>query len=406
MIEFPKGFLWGAATSAHQVEGNNRNNDWWESEKRGTIKEPSGQACRHYELYKEDFDSASNLGHNAHRLSIEWSRIEPEEGKISSEGLAHYREVILSLRERNIEPIVTLHHFTNPLWFSKLGGWRIKKAYRYFLHYTKTITDALCDKVRFWVTINEPMVYVYNSYILGKWPPHKKSLLDSRPVTDNLIFSHIQSYKLIHDIYKQRNLSRPFVSIAKNMQPFIPCGGALRNKFAACLRDRLYNLKFIEESLKFKALDFIGVNFYTRGLVDLEGFNIRNLLLDNCSRGHDNLAKNSLGWEIYPQGLYDFLIRLKKYNLPLMITENGICTSDDNLRWDFICQHLKSIHSAMEKGVNLLGYLHWSLLDNFEWDQGFAPRFGLIEVDYNNYKRKIRESARKFREVCINGVVK
>jgi beta-glucosidase len=406
MIEFPKDFFWGAATAAHQVEGNNVNSDWWEWEKRAGLKEVSGPACRHYELYKQDFDSAKALSHNAHRFSIEWSRIEPEEGKFSKKELQHYREVILSLKERNIEPIVTLHHFTNPLWFANLGGWLAQTADKYFLRYAQRVVEALADQVRFWVTINEPMVYVYHSYILGAWPPQEKSFLKARRVTDNLLRSHINSHRLIHAIYKKKNLSPVFVSIAKNLQAFEPCDNTLKNKLATYLRERSFNFVFIERLIRHKSLDFIGINYYTRGLVDAQRWYFKNLLLDTGKLSQPPLKKNSLGWDVYPQGLYNLLLKLKRYNLPVFILENGICTEDDNLRWDFIREHLEKLNLAMGKGVKVLGYIYWSLIDNFEWDKGFGPRFGLIEVDYNTYKRSVRESAKKFAEVCKTGYLK
>ncbi len=403
MLEFPKDFLWGAATSAYQVEGNNINTDWWEWEKRVGLKETSGLACRHYELYKCDFDLAKLLNHNAHRLSIEWSRIEPQEGKFSERELEHYRDVILSLKQRNLEPIVTLHHFTNPLWFSKKGGWRNNKACDYFLRYVEKIVGALCENVKFWVTINEPMVYTHLSYIKGIWPPQEKSFLQAKRIMDNLIVSHIKAYKLVHSIYKRKKLLSPSVSVTQNIQAFMPCSPTLKNKCATYLRDKLFNLRFIETIIRYKSLDFIGVNYYSRSLVDVEKWGFKNLLLDICNQNHHPVKKNSLGWDIYPEGLYKILLRFKNYNLPIFILENGICTQDDNLRWDFIREHLKHIHLAMNEGVKLLGYIYWSLIDNYEWDKGFSPRFGLIEVDYNTYQRTVRESARKYSLVCKTG---
>ncbi|MFA5144664.1 MAG: glycoside hydrolase family 1 protein [Candidatus Omnitrophota bacterium] len=405
MIKFPGDFLWGAATSSYQVEGNNINSDWWEWEKRAGLKESSGQACRSYELYKEDFDLAKLLCHNAHRLSIEWSRIEPKEGEFSQKELDHYRDVIISLKERNIEPIVTLYHFTIPLWFARSGGWLNKKASEYFLRYVNVVVGALCDKVRFWVTINEPMVYVYHAYVLGFWPPQQKSFRNARIVTDRLMISHIKAYRSIHAACARKGLPSPFVSIAKNIQEFQACRSNLKNKLAVYLRDRLYNLEFISKLASHRSLDFIGVNYYSRSLIDAGGWRLKNLLLDTCQDGCSRLKKNSLGWDIYPPGLHNLLLELKRFNLPVFILENGICTDDDSLRWDFIREHLKNMHLAMEKGVKVLGYIYWSLIDNYEWDKGFGPRFGLIEVDYHTYKRSIRESARKFSEVLRTGAL-
>ena len=403
MIEFPKDFLWGAAGSAYQVEGNNKNSDWWEWEKRVGLKEVSGEACRHYQLYKEDFDLARIISHNCHRLSIEWSRIEPEEGKFSQKEIDHYRDVIRSLRERTLEPIVTLHHFTNPLWFARLGGWLNPRAKYFFQRYCQIIIEPLADDVKYWITINEPMVYLHHAYLLGQWPPQDKSFFKANIVKENLISSHIKVYKLIHGIYKKRNLPPPSVSIAKNMLAFVPCSLSLKNRIALFIRDSQYNFDFIRRLTRGKYLDFIGLNYYTRNLIDAKSLSPKNLLFRECKNGHLPLKKNSLGWDIYPEGLHQLLLKLKKYNLPVFILENGICTQDDRERWDFIREHLKSVRLAMTEGVRVLGYIYWSLLDNFEWDKGFGARFGLIEVDYNTYKRTIRESAKKFAEVCKSG---
>ncbi|MFH0913059.1 MAG: glycoside hydrolase family 1 protein [Candidatus Omnitrophota bacterium] len=400
MIEFPKEFFWGAATSSHQVEGNNIHNDWWEWEKKVGLKDTSGFACRHYELYKEDFGLAAGLHHNCHRLSIEWSRIEPQEGQFSSQEIQHYKDVILSLKEYHLEPIVTLHHFTNPLWFNRLGGWQSDKAGFYFLRYVDKVVRELSEHVRYWVTINEPLVYIYHAHVLGVWPPQEKSFSKARKARETMIRSHIESYRLIQRIYKDKAFTPPLISIAKNTQAFVPCIPSLRNKLAAYLRDRYYNFDFIKKLLRAKAIDFIGINYYSRSLVETQNWSIRSLTMDTCNKNHSQLKKNSMGWDIYPQGLYSLLLKFKKYNLPVFILENGICTDDDTLRWSFIEEHLRSVHSAMRQGVKVLGYIYWSLIDNFEWDKGFSPRFGLIGVDYHTYKRTIRESAKKFSLVC------
>ncbi len=402
MIEFPKDFFWGAATSAYQTEGGNSHSDWWEWESKVGLPDKSGEACQHYQLYKEDFDLARKLNHNCHRLSLEWARIEPQKDYFSNEEIKHYSQVLDSLYEHSLTPIVTLHHFTNPIWFANLGGWLNKDNTKYFLRYAKRMAEEFCGKVRFWVTINEPMVYAYYSYILGQWPPQIKSFSLSRKVVKNMAEAHIQSYKIIHDVYKKKGLNPPLVSIAQNVQSFRPCKNTLRNKLGAYLRNRFYNLDFVNNAVRRNALDFIGINYYTWGPVETKSWLPQNLLLDVCTHDH-HLKKNTLGWSIYPQGLKDVLLSFKRYNLPLFILENGICTEDDNLRWDFISEHLKSMHEAMEEGAKVFGYIYWSLLDNYEWDKGFAPRFGLVHVDYNTYSRIIKESAYKLAQVCKTG---
>ncbi len=404
MIKFPQDFLWGAATSAYQVEGDNANSDWFQWEKEFK-KEHSAGACRHYQLYEEDFELAKSLNHNAHRLSIEWARIEPQEGKFSNEELNHYIAVILALRKRNIEPVVTLHHFTNPVWLSKKNGWENKKTVDYFLRYCDFVVRSLGKHVKYWTTINEPTIYSSHAYIFGVWPPQIKSLKRALKVKDNLVRAHIKAYRLMHGIYKELNLPKPAISVAQHMQAFLPCSPTLRNRLAAYLRHKFYNLGIIDTIRRHRAIDFIGLNYYSRQLVDLKGIGIKNLAADVCCDNHHPVRKNSLGWDIYPEGLLQLLLKLKKYDLPVIITENGICTDDDNLRWEFIREHLKNIHLAIEKDVKVTGYLYWSLMDNFEWDKGFSPRFGLIDIDYKTYKRTIRESAWKFAGVSKNGML-
>jgi len=296
-----------------------------------------------------------------------------------------------------------LHHFTNPLWFVIQGGWEDRKCVDYFLRFVSKVVEALAEKVNYWVTINEPMVYVYQAYILGVWPPQEKSFSKAKIARDNLVKAHIRAYELIHRTYRGKKLPRPLVSIAKNVQHFQPCRPSLKNKIASYARDKSFNFGFVEILARNKSLDFIGLNYYTRSLVDVRKWALKNLLLDNCS--HSALKKNSLGWDIFPEGLFNLLLRFRKYNLPLFILENGICTEDDNQRWSFICEHLKEIHRAMQQGAKVMGYIYWSLLDNFEWDKGFGHRFGLVEVDYRNYKRAVRESARKFSLVSKTGAL-
>ena len=190
MKQFPKNFMWGATTAAHQVEGNNTNSDWWEWEQAGGGTEPSGAACQHYELYEKDFDLVQSLHHTAHRLSIEWSRIEPSEGSFSTDALSHYRKVIVALRKRDIEPIVTLHHFTNPLWFTQKGGWQNRRAHIYFVKYVERVVNDVGHLVHYWITINEPYIYSYYSYLCGDWPPEKKSFSQAMQVAHNLLKAH------------------------------------------------------------------------------------------------------------------------------------------------------------------------------------------------------------------------
>ena len=405
MNKFPHNFLWGSATSSHQVEGQNIYNDWWLAEQNHSLKEASGEACRHYELYAQDFALAKQLSHNCHRFSIEWSRIEPLEGKFDAAAIEHYRRVIVDLKNRGLEPIVTLHHFTNPVWFSQKGGWTRRNLQKYFLRFVDRIVGEFASEVKFWITINEPLIYSSHAYLLGFWPPQERSLFKTVKVTLNMAYAHIQAYRVIHNIYQKRSLPKPMVSIAANLQAFEICQPTLKNRLALYLRHKLYNLYFIEKLLRKKTLDYIGVNYYSRNLVDVRSWKIQALLMETCNYNHQPLRKNSLGWDIYPLGLFKLLVGLKKYNLPILITENGICTENDDLRWDYIREHLQELHKAIGQGVKVIGYIYWSLLDNFEWDKGFGPRFGLVHIDYQTQKRTIKASALKLAEVACSGEI-
>ncbi len=404
MVQFPKEFFWGAATSSYQVEGNNAAADWWAWEIQAG-RERSGEACRHYEFYERDFDIAKGLHHNAHRLSIEWSRIEPREGEFRDEELAHYVRVIKALRGRGMEPMVTLHHFTNPQWLAEAGGWAKPGCVERFLRYCDYVIPALAPHVHYWFTINEPTVYFSHAFLWGMWPPQAKSVWMAKAVHDHLNEAHIRAYGRIHQAYQVLNLAPPAVSIAQHMQAIVPCNDQRINRFAAQLREYWYNFEILDLFVRRKALDFIGVNYYSRHLVHAHSWWIGSLLMETCKESHHPLKKNILGWGIYPQGLAQVLLSLKKYHLPVIVAENGICAAQDTQRWEFIREHVHSVHAAMAQGVNVIGYLYWSLMDNFEWAHGFGPRFGLIEIDYKTQQRTVRESAQKFAQLCRSGLL-
>jgi len=369
-MKFPNNFLWGAATSSHQVEGGNVND--WSEWKKGD----AGRACDHYHRFEQDFDLAKSLGHNAHRFSIEWSRIEPKEGKINQNEIEHYRQVIRALRQRGLEPFVTLWHFTLPTWLAKKGGWLNPKAPYYFDRYVKIIAENLFNEVKFWITINEPNVYALNSYLRDVWPPQKKSAAKYLKVLKNLVKAHQLAYRALRlvDLDCQ-------VGVAKNQTFF---EGNLLLKYPANYFHNQYFLERIKNSQ-----DFIGLNYYFHNRI--KGFKFNH---------NSNEEFSDLGWEIYPEGIYRVLKDLKKYNKPIYITENGLADKDDAKREKFIKEHLTWIWRAIQEKIDVRGYFHWSLLDNFEWDKGFWPRFGLIEVDYQTMARKIRPSAKIYARIC------
>jgi len=364
-------FLWGAATSAHQVEGDNVNNQWWDWERKARDRVRSGKATDHFNRFKADFGLAKSLGHNAHRLSIEWSRLEPAYNQWSRAAINHYREVLQDLRDKDIKSFVTLHHFTNPMWFENLGGWENVKASDLFARYVRVVVEELGDLIDFWVTINEPMVYASQSYWRGNWPPQKRSFWAMERVARGLAATHRKAYRVIH-----RARSQARVGIAKNFVAYL--GG----RWPAMIQDWWFNHRFF--ALTRGAHDFIGVNYYFAQTSKFERW---------------NGVKSDMGWPVRPEGLEQVLEHVKRYGKPIYITENGLANEDDSKRADFIRGHLRVIEKAQEKGADVRGYFYWSLLDNFEWAHGFRPRFGLVEVDYKTFERKPRPSAYVYKAI-------
>jgi beta-glucosidase len=407
IYKFPRGFLWGAATSSHQVEGNNRWNDWWEYEQSERLPHKSGEACRHYECFEQDFDLAHSWGHNAHRFSIEWSRIEPSEGNWNIEVLAHYRDVIRALRERALEPIVTLHHFTNPTWFSRSGGWLRSDSATVFARYVEYMVTNLGAEVKYWLTVNEPTVYVAQGYISGEWPPFVKSdWIKAAIAFRNLARAHVCAYRLLH-----KNRPDVMVSFAHNVSLTMPCNPRRKtDRIAARMRDSILNGAFFHligtrrRHLRQATgtLDFMGLNYYKRTIVHSHGWGLEAILGRTCQPTHhrDQGPVSAMGWEVYPRGLKTVLEKFSRFGLPLLVTENGIATDDEFLRRDFLLKHLQSLADALDNGVNVIGYLYWSLIDNFEWALGTEPRFGLAAVEYNTQQRSPRALVEDFARVC------
>ena len=409
-FKFPKNFLWGASTSSHQVEGNN-NNDWskWEKENAKRLAEESrsywskwqqvkfpemfesqnyisGKACDHYHLYEQDFKIAKELGCNATRFSIEWSRIEPKEGKFNKNEINHYKNVITTLKKLDIEPFVTIWHWPIPIWLHDKGGWRNNKIPEYFERYTERLIMAFGNNVKFWITINEPQIYASNSYLKGIWQPQKKNIFIYLHVLNNLIKAHRKAYKVIKKVNLNAN-----VGIAKNNAYFEAYKNKVVNRALKSFVSWWWNFYFLNKIKDYQ--DFIGLNYYFHNRINY-GFN-----------KNENKKVSDLGWEIYPKGIYYSIKSLSKYKLPIFITENGLADKDDKSRTEFIKKHLYWTHKAIQKGIDVRGYFYWSLLDNFEWDKGFWPRFGLVEINYKTQERKIRQSAWEYAKICKNNTL-
>lgn len=392
-MKFPSNFYWGSAASAYQVEGGITNNDWAYFARQGKVPD-AGLACDHYNRYEEDFDIAKDLGQNAHRLSIEWSRVEPEEGKFSEKEIEHYRKVILALKERNLEPFVTLHHFTNPIWFAKKGGWENERSWDYFSRYAQKIVNEFNDLIRFWITINEPVIFSSHAYLFGRWPPLKKNISSAVTVFLNLIKAHKKAYQVI----KECGGSKKLAGIAESIVYYEPYKNRLAEKILSFFADYFRNKYFLNRIKDYQ--DFIGLNYYHHNRVKIGLNNPKYWLKQN-----ENKEVSDLGWEIYPGGIYQILKELSQYKKPIYVTENGLADARDEKRPKFIVEHLKWVSRAISEGADVRGYFHWSLLDNFEWDKGFGPRFGLIEVDYKTLERRIRPSALVYAKICRENAI-
>lgn len=378
VLKFSEGFLWGTATSAYQVEGGIENSDW-------SNEFPAGRACNHYNLYEKDFDLIKKLNQNAYRFSIEWSRIEPKQGKFNEKEIEHYRKVLSALKSKGIKVMLTLHHFTNPLWLAEIGGWENSEVVFYFLRFAKRVFTEYFDFVDFWITINEPLVYASKSYLDGTWPPKIKSFFSLLRVIKNQITCHKKIFENFHKLKSDVK-----VGIAKNNIYFEPFSSKSNlDKFNVSINRYFWNEYFLNRIKNY--LDFIGLNYYFHLKIKFPSQN-----------KNKNKIVSDINWEVYPEGIYYVLKELKKYNLPIYITENGLADAKDKKRLDFIKDHLFWIHKAIKKGIDVRGYFHWSLMDNFEWDSGFEPRFGLVEIDYKTLKRKPRSSAEFYAKICEN----
>lgn len=378
--KFPEDFLWGASTASYQVEGGIENNDWAEAARMGKVP-VCGRGPDQYRLYGEDFALAKSMGHNAHRLSFEWARIEPEEGKFSIEALEHYRAVLTSLREKNIKPFVTIWHFTLPIWFANKGGFLNPEGPEIFARYAKKIAEELGREAIYWLTINEPLVYSSNGYLRGLWPPFKRNPFKFWRAVSSLIRAHRLAYEEMKFIYShlQIGVAKNNMDIQSNSNPM--------NILIAKIFRWVWNNRFLSATKD--RLDFIGINHYFQKKfgVSYEG------------------PKTDMGWPIAPDGLRNVLLGASKYGKPLYVTENGLADAKDVLRADYIKTYLKAVWEAIQKGADVRGYFHWSFIDNYEWTHGFTPRFGLVEINYETLERIPRPSAKIYTEIIRNNAI-
>lgn len=397
ILKFPSSFLWGVSTSAYQTEGGVIN-DWsqWETsykrmrrlKKKGLDHREyvCGRACDSYNLYKEDIDKVKSLGCNVYRFGIEWSRLEPIEGEFNQEEFDHYKEVLSYAKKRGLKIILTVWHWTNPLWFSIQGGWAGKRAVNYFDRFVQKAAKEFAKDVDYWCVINEPLIHVGNGYLKGKFPPCKKNPLKAYKVFNNLAKAYRKAYRTIHK--QKKNARVGFSKLATYFEPARPWCPIER--FLAWISHYFYNMLFLEKVEK--EMDYIGIDYYFHNRMIWHPPFVKN----------KNKKTSDMGWEIYPEGLGKIVEKLSVFNKPIMIIENGVADSEDQLRDDFIKDHLESLRKAIKKGAPVIGYCHWSLMDNFEWAEGWTQKFGLFEVDRETFERKPRPSAKLYSKICKN----
>lgn len=396
-----KDFLWGVATSAFQLEGSSHA-DWasWDS-----ILSSNPDVTNHYLLYKKDLDLLNELGVNSYRFSIEWSRIQPKENTWNAEAVAHYQEIVDILIENNIEPMITLHHFTHPLWFIKKYPWHEDSCVRKFLDFAERIITEIRG-VRYWITFNEPYVLLLGGYLEGCMPPGIRDATAALKALENILICHGKVFDFIHS-----RTPDAMVSVAHNMAALAPWMrwnplDRLLSKIAKYFYNHSLLDAFLTGSLHIKfpfskaieievpikdKLDFFGVNYYTRVHIRFNPFKKMGIELRN--RDIDGYGLTDMGWEIHPRGLEKVLRYALKLKVPLIITENGIATRNARKKIRFMKAHVDVLERCIKNGMDVRGYFYWSLIDNYEWLQGLDARFGLYNVDFDTLERKPTDAA-------------
>ena len=412
---FPRDFAWGTATSAHQVEGGNNNNNWYQWEhsfdENGNSRihnnEKSGASVDHWNNYPNDIRLMKDLGTNHYRFSIEWSRVEPSRGTIDQTALEHYRALCTELIKNDITPVATLHHFSHPIWFEEMGAFEKKENIQYFISFSDTVFKFLNDIVPIWCTINEPAVFVSQGYFNGVFPPGKKDPKLAAIVLGNLLDAHVELYRHLKSTPAGKNSK---IGIVKNIFQFEPyqrwnimdwaVSSMLDSVFNSCIINyfRTGNFDFhlpLQAKLSFQntsaisSMDFIGLNYYSHYLVQAKP-DIREPFI---FRKRSNEIQTDMDYSIYPEGFYRALHTIKILKVPIYVTENGIADKDDSRRSLFINRYLYAMYKAFREGVDIKGYFYWTLMDNFEWAEGYDKKFGLYSVDLESQTRTLRKGS-------------
>jgi beta-glucosidase len=418
-VKLPSSLLLGVATAATQIEGGDYQNNWYEWGEKGNIEGGASSitACDHWNRVKEDTSLMKDLSIETYRMSIEWSRIEPFEGKWSDDGINHYIEEIDLLLANNILPLITLHHFSSPIWIQSMGGWSNKKVIDYFVRFVEKVTMFLGNRVSEYAIINEPNVFLNDTYMDGKYPGGEKGkVFKYFRAAKNMIEAHIRCYESIHALRKEQNFSgKTMVGVVHHLAYFQLNTKRRFFKVTKKFIDHSFHGLFlkgmIEGTLGFpffgKKLrksgtyaDFIGINYYTRSMIS-PSWNLAMMFGKvHYKKNLDHKHKTDLDWEIYPKGIYSVIKDVyETYKLPIYVTENGIADREDNHRSRFISEHLFQVKKLIDIGVDVQRYYYWSLMDNLEWNEGYGPRFGLIHIDYKTMKRTVRSSGIDYRNI-------
>jgi beta-glucosidase len=375
-ITFPDGFVWGTATAAHQIEGGNVNNDWWALEHDPTAGcvDVSGDACDSFNRYPEDIALVADLGFSSYRFSLEWSRVEPEEGEFSIVALDHYRRMAATCHEHGVLPVVTFHHFTHPRWLAAAGTWEALHAPDRFARFCERVTAHLGDLIGMACTLNEPNVVATMGWRFGLFPPRVRDRVRRGVVNDALVAAHRKGVEAIRSGPGDAPVGLTLSMTDYQLQP----GG----------EEWLERLRRPSEDVFLEATggdDFIGVQTYTRMRVGPEG----------ALGPAEGVPTTQMGYEFWPEALEGTIRRATEVTggLPVCVTENGIGTDDDDARIDYVGRALAGVRRCLDDGIDVRGYFYWSLLDNFEWVLGYGPTFGLTAVDRQTFERRPKPSA-------------
>jgi beta-glucosidase len=420
---FPKNFLWGTATAAHQIEGGNENTNWGEWEKDAArIKDGANArvAVDGWRRAKDDVKLMKELGTNSYRFSLAWNKIEPEKGAIDEAALRHYDELIDELKASGIEPMITLHHFTHPLWFERFGAFEREENIRYFVEFSKLVFTRYRDRVKYWVTLNEPNVFVTAGYFNTAFPPGKSDPRLAAEVLKNMLKAHTEVYRELKKIEANDESETPNseseIGVATSIFQFEPArrwhlgdwaiarilDGSFNESVLGFFRDgtlRFYvpfeaNLTYTDANAP-ATLDFIGVNYYSHYAFRFD-FDFKKATASLPVEGEE---MTDMPYTVYTEGIYRAIEEAARLKKPLIITENGISDARDDRREKYIRESLYAVSKALRDGCDVRGYFYWSLLDNFEWAEGYTQKFGLYEVDLETQERRLRNGAKAYAEI-------